>query len=452
MKKLFHNIIKDNNFLSLTGNVVMAGFGLVVFAMLARSFETEIFGEWVIYLTSATFVEMFRFGLTRTALIRFLSGANGVDRRRFIGSNYMIGLISTIIIIIIIYFFWFLFKEPITEKGYALFFTWYPILAIANLPFNNALTIMQSEEKFKEILVIRLINMVSFAGLLCWNYFGNVGLSVETIVIWHLVINAGTSIICVVFKWDGIFDLFHSTWATTKTLLNFGKYTTLTLIGSNLLRSADTFILSISVLGLGSVAQYSIPLKLTDLVQIPLRSFTATAFPRMSKASISNDIEKVKTLFYQYAGAITYLFIPITIFGYVFAEYFVLVLGGKQFLGIDPITGVSTVLIFQVFALYGLLLPIDRLTGVALDSINRPKKNFYKIIFMVVANVVGDLIAVFVFESLLWVALVTVLFTIIGVIVGYKYLNDEIGIKFGRIFTEGWKIFPELIRNKGKFN
>lgn len=451
MKKLILNIIKDNNFLSLAGNMATAFFGLIIFALLARSFTNELFGEWVIYLTSATFIEMFRFGLTRTALIRFLAGSKGVERKKYIGSNYTIGLIATLIIIMILYVFWFLFPEGITEKGYSLFFIWYPMLSLANLPFNNALTIMQSEERFFEILIIRLINLVSFAALLAWNYFFKVGLSVESVVIWHLLINVGTSLICIVLKWDGILDLFHTTWKTTKTLLNFGKYTTLTLIGSNLLRSADTFILSISVLGTASVAQYSIPLKLTDLVQIPLRSFTATAFPRMSRASIENDIEKVKTLFYQYAGAITYLFIPITVLGYVFAEYFVLILGGKQFIGIDPVTGASTVAIFKVFALYGLLLPIDRLTGVALDSINRPKKNFYKIVVMVLANIIGDLIAVFVFKSLMWVALVTVIFTLIGVLLGYRYLKSEIDIKFSRIFIEGWKIFPQLIKNKGKF-
>ena len=56
-----------------------------------------------------------------------------------------------------------------------------------------------------------------------------------------------------------------------------------------------------------------------------------------------------------------------------------LILGGRQYLGIDPITGASTSLIFKIFAIYGILLPIDRMTGVGLDSINKPKKNFYKI-------------------------------------------------------------------------
>jgi O-antigen/teichoic acid export membrane protein len=52
---------------------------------------------------------------------------------------------------------------------------------------------------------------------------------------------------------------------------------------TNLLRSADTLIISLSPMGSAAVALYSIPLKLTELQQIPLRSFVATAFPKMSK-------------------------------------------------------------------------------------------------------------------------------------------------------------------------
>ena len=71
---------------------------------------------------------------------------------------------------------------------------------------------------------------------------------------------------------------------TTKELIDFGKYSMGTLIGSSLLKSADTFIIGLSpVLGSAGIAMYAIPLKLTDLLGIPLRSFAMTAYPRMSK-------------------------------------------------------------------------------------------------------------------------------------------------------------------------
>ncbi len=445
MIKRILNIAKEKNMQSLAGNMLTAVFGVLTFMVLTRSFNKELFGEWILYLTGATFVEMFRFGITRTALIRFLSGAKKAEQKKLIGSNWLIGLIASVIIAIILWLILLFFPDQVKQSGFYLFFKWYPVLAFLNLPFNNALTIQQAKQYFGQIFIVKTLNSsLFFIGLvvnLIW-------LKLDLIyVIWfHLGVSAFVSLITIIAGWDGLRYVINADRKTNRIILNFGKYTTLTLIGTNLLRSADTFIIALSPLGTAAVALYSIPLRLTEMLQIPLRSFVATAFPKMSKASIENDIKMVRYYFYSYAGSITILFIPVAIFGFIFADFFVLILGGAQYLGIDPITGASTSAIFQVFALYGILLPIDRLTGVGLDSIKRPKKNFYKIIFMVLANIIGDLIAVFVFKSLMAVAVVTVIFTLIGVIIGYQYLNKELQLKPKLIWIEGWKVYTNKIK------
>ena len=85
----------------------------------------------------------------------------------------------------------------------------------------------------------------------------------------------------------------------------------------------------------------------------------ATAFPKMSKASIQGKVQEVKELFYTYSGAMSYLFVGISLFTFVFADFFVLILGGQQYLVTDPVTGFNTANIVRIFPLYGLLLPID---------------------------------------------------------------------------------------------
>lgn len=448
MNNLIHRLIHNNNIASLAGNVSSAFFGLLSFVLLARSFPSDVFGEWVIYLTSATFVEMFRFGLTRSALVRFLSGAEGQERRKLTGSNYAVGILITLVIVIVLYLLLLIFRDSITGSSYRLFFIWYPLLAIANLPFNNALTIMQAELKFYQILVIRTLSTAGFVLVLALNYFLNWNLSLHVMVIAHLGINALTSTISIFRKWDGLTDILYTNLQTLKTLLHFGKYTTITLIGSNLLRSADTFIISLSPMGSIAVALYAIPLKLTEMLQIPLRSFAATAYPIMSKASIQNETGKFKYYFYSYTGAITLLFVPVVLFGYIFAETLILILGGPEYLKPDLVPGEDAVFIFRIFVLYGLMLPLDRMTGVALDAINQPRKNFYKILFMVGANIVGDLVAVFVFDSLALVAVATWVFTFIGMVVGYFYLKQEVEIQFRKIITVGFKSIRDFLPQK----
>ncbi|HAG17392.1 MAG TPA: hypothetical protein DCG69_12875 [Bacteroidales bacterium] len=444
IKKILH-IAKEKNIQSLAGNMITAVFGLFTFVVLTRSYNQEVFGEWVLFLTGATFIEMFRFGITRTALVRFLSGANEAEQKKLIGSNWYIGLVVSIMLAAILYICLYFFPDQIKKSGFLLFFQWYPILSFLNLPFNNALTIQQSKQYFGQIFIVRTLSSALFFFGLVINLFW---LKLELIyVIWfNLAVSGIVSLITIFAGWDGLKYLFYADKKTNAKLLNFGKYSTLTLIGTNLLRSADTFIIALSPFGTAAVALYSIPLKLTEMLQIPLRSFAATAFPKMSKASIENDLKMVRYYFYSYAGSITILFIPIAVFGFIFSDFFVLLLGGKQYLGIDPVSGASTSAIFKVFALYGILLPIDRLTGVGLDSINKPRKNFYKIIYMVLANIMGDLIAIFIFKSILMVAVVTVIFTFIGVVIGYQYLTKELQLKARLIWVEGWKVYTNKIK------
>jgi len=216
------------------------------------------------------------------------------------------------------------------------------------------------------------------------------------------------------------------------------------MIGTNLLRSADTVIISLSPMGSAAVALYSIPLKLTELQQIPLRSFVATAFPKMSKASVQGKVKEVKDLFYTYAGALTYLFVIMSICTFVFADFLVLILSGDQYLKVDPVTGFNVVDIVRVFSIYGLLLPIDRMTGIGLDSINKPNINAIKVFIMVLANVIGDFIAIFVFKSLMLVAVASIVFTSIGIWMGMYFLNKELMLSYREIFTSGIKFYKVL--------
>jgi len=99
LKDTFKKIVREDNFLSLAGNLVIAFFGFAGFALLARSFPLDVFGEWVIFIASGSFIEMFRFGITNTAIIRYLSGAEKEERLKFIGSNGLIGLTATIFVV-----------------------------------------------------------------------------------------------------------------------------------------------------------------------------------------------------------------------------------------------------------------------------------------------------------------------------------------------------------------
>ena len=468
-------IFKNHNFLSLANNGAVAIFGFLSFVILVRSLPTVEFGEWVLFITTLNFIDMLRFGITRTAIVRFLSGADSERGKNLIGSNYTINLMSTIFLIVVVLITNYFFADGIKESGFTLFFTWFPVIAILNLPFNNSLSILQAKMRFDLILVIRMINVGLFMLFLIVNFYV-LQLGIIQILWAYLITNFITSVIASIKNWDGVLYIFKAKKETNKLLIDFGKYTSGTLIGSNLLRSADTFIIGLSpFMGVTGVALYSIPLKLTEIIEIPVRSFAMTAFPKMSKASIDGNKKLLTKLYYENIGLLTFILIPLMILSFIFAEDLVTIVGGEDYR--------ETAGIFQVFCIYGLLLPLDRFTGVALDSINMPKQNFIKVIYMTASNIVGDSIVVFglyyivLLTSIITmffygitdihmlvlsatsyteivilnlVAFVTILFTIIGIIVGNFYLRKHMHINLWNIFPYGFNFFRVLIKNNFK--
>jgi O-antigen/teichoic acid export membrane protein len=421
--KLFQ-LFKEDNFLSLGGNLVLAIFGFGVFALLARILDTNSFAEWVLFISGGSFVEMFRFGLTNNGLIRYLSGASEENSKRLIGSNVIIGFAISIAISFVLILVNTIFHDSIEQSPYRLFFNWYPLLVFLNLPWNNALVVLQARMDYTKMLIIKTLNSGLFFIIVLLSSF-LIQLTIDELIWFLLGINLLTSILTIVKGWDGMKLIRKAHKDTSRQLLNFGKFSVFTLLGSNLLKNADIIIISLSPLGSAAVALYSIPLKLLEIIQIPLRSFTATAFPKMSKASLRGDKSQLAFLFNTYTGALFYLFVFIGLFFYVFAKELVVLVSGQQYLNIEVI-GFDIVLIVKILAVYAILLPLDRMTGIGLDSINKPNINAIKVAFMVVTNVLGDLVAVFVFGSLVGVAIFTLVFTGIGIVLGFYFLKKEI--------------------------
>ncbi|MCO6161429.1 lipopolysaccharide biosynthesis protein [Flavobacterium sp. NRK F7] len=443
-------IVKEDNFLSLMGNLILAGLGFAGFALLARSLDTAHFAQWVIFISGGSLVEMLRFGITNNALVRFLSGASKEYSEQLIGSNVRISFIVTFWMTLLLFVIYLLFKATISNSMYALFFTWYPILAFVNLPWNNAMVILQAKRNYDKMLWIKALNSGLFFVFLVLNKWIIKG-SLLDIILVLIGVNLLTSLLCMYKGWDGIGLFKKATKATNKVLLNFGKYSTFTLIGTNLLRNADLLIISISPLGSAAVAMFSIPLKLTELQQIPLRSFAATAFPKMSKASLEKKQSELKALFYTYSGALTYFFFLLSLITFVFAEYFILLVSGNQYLEGNA-TSFNMITLVRIFSVYGILLPIDRMTGIGLDSINKPNINALKVVFMLVTNVIGDLIAVFVFQSLEWVALSTLAFTTVGIFLGAYFMSKEFNFSFLEIFKSGNRFYLSLWKQLTSLN
>ncbi len=435
MKSFIAKLRKSSNFHSLVGNVSFAFFNSITFLLMARTLSKDLFGEWIIYVTAASLLNMLRLGLIGTGAIRLISLAKDKDEEGYIGSAYKLGLTTFLFTVVLFYPAWFILKIYIPESYYYPVLLFYPILSLMVLPYNQATIVTQAKVQFARLSLMKTIHGSSML-ILIGLYVLLFEATIEGLLMLHTISNFLPGIPALVKGWDGLKFYRKSTKKHTAELLNFGKYSTLISVGSSLLRSADTFIISMStVMGAASIAIYAIPMKFVEAVEIPLRSFSATAYPRLSQA-FGQGKAQFNAVLNNYNVKTTLAILPIALILLALSEPLLKFVGGAEYY--DSLALQKQIL--YIILVYILLLPSDRYTGVALFALDKPVKNFYKTMMMLVANVVFDLIAVFIFKSLLGVAFATLIFTIIGVYYGWFFVQRETGAKISDLFTESIKV------------
>ncbi len=435
MKKLL-SLFKNRHTLSLAGNLTNAVLGFVSIALVVRLLNKEDMGSWVMFLTSYVFADLLRAGIITTSLIRFAASSEKEKFGEVSGSGWLISLIATFILSAFTLILYFAFGDLITNHGFKLFIQWYWLAALTTLPYNYAAWLLQAKSEFEKVLYIRLLNQLSFMTcILLALIFEH--RRVEFVLLSFILSGLLPSAISMWAGWSMIKTVKFASRKMVKELFNFGKFSMGTLMGSNLLRSSDTIIIGF-LLGPAQVALYAIPLKLIEVIEIPLRSFVGSAMPVMSKYSSTENKTELKAIYYKYTGLLSFILLPLVIGCILFAEPLVVMLGGAQY--------ADSANILRIFAVYAAFLPLDRFSGITLDIIGKPYLNFIKVLVMLAVNVTGDLLAIHFIGNIYGVAAVSILTFLTGVIFGNYFLGKYLNHSIKKTLKVGFKTLLEIIQ------
>jgi len=418
----------NSGVLSLTGNVAAAGLGLIAFFLLARLLDPAAFGTWVLYLTFVGLAEMVLAGLIRMALIRNLFEAE----KPVIGTAWIVALCITAILAFLLMAVGWALPYWVAESNLTIVVDWFPIFLFVSLPAHFTFWIQQARSRFDRILWSRLLRVLPYTLFLAWAFIQDYVPSLNELAIIHLASFGLASAVGIVANWCHVAYMRHAERAWVRPLLDFGKYSLGTTLGTNLLKSSDTLIIN-WMLGPTAVALYNVPAKVIEVIEIPVRSLVATALPQLARlhSEQNGSEEAIAHLFQRIVGFLTWMLIPVLVVCFIWAEPLVTWIGGEAY--------ASSALILRIFAVYGLFLPLDRFLGITLDSINKPRHNFIKVIRMLLVNVVADVIVIEVFGEVWPAAVVTVLTVLVGIGSGLRFLQRDIPVHLNSILSDGWK-------------
>ncbi|MBN8836454.1 MAG: oligosaccharide flippase family protein [Sphingobacteriia bacterium] len=424
--------LKNKHFLSLAGNGSMAVLAMLTVALLYRNLPVNSMGAWVFFQTVFVLLDTFRTGFLQVALIKFYTGTSEPKSSQVLGSVWFLALMITLVLLLVNIAF-LPFMHFIKSEGVAVCIQWFGITFLATLPNAIASWILQSDMRFDRLLLLRVITQGSFITMIIALIFSN-NINLNTVLLTNFISNALVSLYCLLAGWSRLKTFSKRTKETILEIFHFGKYSVGTSISTNLLRSSDSFIIMfmLGAAGPAALAMYNIPMRLMEIIEIPLRSFLATGMPSLSQAFNKNNKQEVAFILQKYAGMLTLVLIPVSILAIALADVAIMLIGGGKY------TGTYAVSVYRIFMSFACFYPIDRFIGVTLDIIHQPRINFYKVLVMLATNIIFDFSGLYLFGNVNGVALATLFTFISGVLFGYYWLKKYLDFSIRGIFKTGY--------------
>ncbi len=429
MPKLSLSKLKNKHFLSLMGNAVISLFGLLLFGLLYRSFSKEDVGTWLFFLATQSILDSIRNGFLGTATVKFYAGAESGRAANVLGSIWYLAIVITGLMLLL-NAGGYLLLPYVTNFQLIITIKWVGITMLSSLPFSVMFWKLQADEHYGTILWLRMVNsgstIVAFLVLLFLHKF-----TLESALLWNVLTNCLTSAIGLLVNLGGSRHIVSRSKETMTEILHFGKYNLGTNLISNLLGSANTYIVSF-MLGPGAVAVLSVPAKLMELVEIPLRSFVGTGMTSMATAFNQKNMHQVSYILNKYAGMLTWVFIPMTVGVLFLADIPVNILSSGLYRGTEAAN------IYRMVMFTAIIYPIDRFNGVALDIIHQPKINFQKVQVMLLVKIVATFGCIYFMHSIYGAPVAGLLTTIAGLGFGYFQLRKFMTFNISDILKCGW--------------
>jgi len=366
-------------------------FGVGSFFFLIRVLSKESFGVWAIFLAVTSVIEVGRNGLIQNAQIKYLSSSGEEEHPQIITAstvlNVLLTLLSVLVIVCFAHLFAVIWKNSVLQTMLYI----YTATTILLIPCSQFSFIQQANLDFKGIFWTNFARqgIMFFYILIACLFKSPITLINLTIV---QIVSAASGAIIAFFTarkflvWTTKVD-----WAWVKKLFHFGKYVFGTNVSSMFFKSMDQLMLGYFI-GPASVAVYNTAVRISNLVEVPTTSIASIVFPQSARRVASEGLSAVKYLYERSVALIIILILPFFLAIIFFPEFIITLVAGAKYTDTAPI--------LQVTILYSMFIPFLRQFGTALDSIGKPRLNFYFLVFCAVLNFVFNYIFIGMFGTI----------------------------------------------------
>jgi lipopolysaccharide exporter len=417
-------------------NISSLVFSFGGFFLLVRLLDKNAFGVWSLFLGTTTLLEFSRNGLVGNATLKYLAGATKDEYSRILTASFLLtGILTALGIIVnccIAHWLAELWKMPQIEGMFYLYNVVFILTGFINL-FSS---IQQANLKFRGVVQSSFAGSVIGFGYILAAYLFRLPISLMSLMWVQLVgglVGAGIS------YWNTRSDLHLSRQldlAWLKVILNYGKYSFGTIIGAMIFSSIDQWMLGY-LLAPAAAGIYSIAIRITNVVEVPTGTIAAIVFPQSARRTALEGLGAAKYLYEKSVGVILALLLPGLALLYIFPALAVRFIAGSKYAESIPI--------LRVTIFFCLFIPFARQFGTILDSIGRPKINFYIVLLSAGVNI--GLNAVFIRQcGIIGAAYGTLCASVFCFVVSQTVLRKQLGVNVLSTFRYALSFYPELFR------
>lgn len=413
-------------------------FGVISTAFLAHEALSKVdMGVWVNFLALTAFVEMFRSGIVRTSLIKYINFAEKKEHSRIMSAAFLLNISITLVVFILLYSGAPKIELFLKSPGLAQMIHIYLFTLFFLIFFSHFEWLMYAHSSFKSLFYTYLVRQgFLLIGILLY-YFIFQKLTLEALaIIYTISLFLGTCAAFITIR--SIFSFrFELRKSWISQLWNFGKFVFGTNVCSLIFRNADQFILSNISENPALVASQNISMRIINIADIPSQVVGDILFPKSSNPQLKNNIKQVKYYYEKAVATALAVMYPFLLIIVIFPKLIILILAGPQYYDAIPY--------LRLICLVAIFLSFIKQWGVIIDSTGRPQVNF--LIMIILASLQVTFCYLFIPHFHLMGAAIALLAThLVGFIITQSILYRYFRINFLNCFKYSIAFYPEILR------
>ncbi|MEO6868895.1 MAG: oligosaccharide flippase family protein [Ginsengibacter sp.] len=417
-------------------------FGVLSTMLLAhKALSKSEMGVWALFLVVTSFIDLFRSGIVRTSLIKYINFSESDEHRSVLSAAFFLNAIVSIIVIIFLFFgsglIADLLKAPALKSMLHIFMFTLFIL----IPFSHFEWLMYGKSLFKGLFFTYILRQGStlLSMLLVFLHYGHI--SLDTLVILY----SGGILIGTLMGFLVVKPLLSLTIKLTKhwvmQLWNFGRFVFGSNIGTLIFRNADQFMLSAITANTALVASQNIAIRIMNIADIPSQVIADILFPKSSDPALLKNPSRIKYFYEKAVGASLSFILPFVCGILIFPKAILFVLAGDKYYDAIPY--------LQLIAVTGIFLSFLKQWGVIIDSTGRPHVNFMMLAFMAILEI-GMCYYFISHFHLIGAAIALIITHLCGFIATQFLLNKYFKINFLNSFKYAFEFYKEIFGGMSK--